>query len=193
MKKYIVLGAIAFTVIITIGAAIYFNSQGEEEPSTENKTATTVTSSTTTTTTKKSDDNETEDVPSWWGQKKPAQSNSTDTATNSASSNKPKYQSFSVTGFKAVAGSTRILFFYDAANTPSVKLDTVLKAHAAELPKDIYVFKVSYTEERELAEDLSVSQAGTVLKYDAENSLSGIYIATSEPDMATFRRALTIE
>lgn len=189
MKKYIILGIIGISVFAIIGVAVYLNGTEKDEQTSNNKPATTVTSSTTATT-KKPDDSSTEDTASWWNQDKPEQSSSSGPKT---STNRPTYQPFSVSSFKAAAGTTRILFFYDQSHEPSTILDTVLKAHASELPKDIYVFKVSYTEEPELAKDLSVTQPGTVLKYDTKNNLSGIYIAMSSPDMTTFRKALTID
>lgn len=186
MKKYVIGGIIATILICTIGIAVYFSSRSAQ---TTSQTPTTITSSTTTTEASENSDTRAEQLPQ--GDKESPQSDSSDTTITPR--DPPKYQAFSPAAFKATAGTTRILFFYDAAHAASNTLDTVLTVHANELPQDTYVFKVLYADEQELASSLSVTQPGTVLKYDRADNLAGIYIAVGVPDMPTFRRALAIE
>lgn len=182
MKKYIAIAAV-ITTLIVIGAFAYF---GSAEPPATDKPITTVTSSSSTVTTKGTDENKDDEDESQTDTSKP------DAAASVAQKNIPAYQQYSTTSFEAAARTTRVLFFYDAAHEPSVKLDATLKAQASELPKNIHVFKVPLAKEKTFAERLSVTEPGIVLKYDEKDVLSGIYIATGTPDMPTFMKALAI-
>lgn len=107
MKIYIAAGIVVVSIVAIASTAILLNSQKEQPLS---QPETTVSSSTQTT----QEDNS----PSWNEQDKKDEST---TDADMAS-----YKKFTAESFRAADGETRILFFYDTAHTPSIRLDEML-------------------------------------------------------------------
>lgn len=183
MKKYLLIGGGLLAIIAVVAAAL-LNSPETETPTSASKT--TVSSSTAETPVDAID------------QEKSAGSDSTSRAENDDSKSadtidkKPVYIDFSREKFKARSGMNRVLLFYNTTHAPSIKLDSLLRAHIAEFPDNIAIFKVLMEDEKELADSLAVTSPGTALKYDEKNNLVGIYIANDAPDIVTFRAALQL-
>lgn len=108
--------------------------------------------------------------------------------SQAASSTGASYEEFSEAVFRAASSKPRILFFYDSTHAPSVALDSQLRTRASELPHDLHIYRITLATHKDIAEQFGVTQPGTVLKFDSNSQLAGIYIA---PDNPTFDSLIT--
>lgn len=176
MKIYVVAGAIALSLVLVVSAAMLLSQEDEPAPQPQ-----TIVSSSTQATDENSPDSTSD-------------STSQEQASNiMPGDNKATYTKFSADAFRAAAGKERILFFYDSAHTPSKRLDEMLSASLKDLPNKLRIFKVNFAEQKELGEQFGVTEPGASLKFDTNSQLSAVYIATDNPDIATYKKVLSLE
>lgn len=176
MKKYIAIAVVVVTCLAAIAYAYILDSRST--PATE-ATSTSVTSSTAATPSGDSSDQNDE-------------VNEEDAAIE-LPKDTSAYVEFDAATFRASADHTRLLFFYSQEHTPSQKLDTLLEKQIDSLEDTVYIFRVDFAQEKELARDLSVDQPGTVLKYENDDQLTGVYTTPDTPTMRTFREILELQ
>ena len=103
------------------------------------------------------------------------------------------YKKFTAESFRAADGETRILFFYDTAHTPSIRLDEMLTKEVKNLPDKVNIFKTEFKEQKDLGAQYGVTEPGASLKFDTSSQLSAVYIATDTPDIVTYKKVLSLK
>ena len=181
MKLYIAGGIVAVSVVVVISTMALVANRGGK-PAQDQRPTTTVTSTTTETT-------EDLDTQSQITDENPPEQNTSSTKKSPNAT----YANYTEKAFVAAATHPRVLFFYDKADSTSTKVDALIRANLKTLPKNLHIFKVTYTPDNTLAEYFGITQPGVSLKIDTDGRLSSIYIPNGEPDPASFIESLELE
>ncbi|MBH2007050.1 hypothetical protein I8H83_00410 [Candidatus Saccharibacteria bacterium] len=177
MKIYIAAGIVTTSIVLIVSTAILLSDQ--EEPVAPQQPQTTVSSSTQATSDNNDDSN--------------SENRGEKTNTPKVDTNKASYTKFTAESFRAVDGQTRVLFFYDSAHTPSVRLDEMLTKEVKALPDKVHIFKTEFKEQKNLGAQYGVTEPGASLKFDSNSQLTAVYIATDSPDISTYKKVLSLK
>lgn len=178
MDKKVVAAMVIAAVIIGIGVTIFTNSlQSSEETA---GPSTSVTSSTS-----KTEDSEANITTDNSGTTAKSTNNSKNKNSDDKNSDEPTaaYVEFSVDTFKKTGG-TRVLFFHLATSEACRQLDKDIKKNIDEFKDDTTIFKIDFKKEKDIAKAYGVVKEGTILKYDDQTEVSGVFIAYDYPSAA---------
>lgn len=170
-------GIVAVCTVITLSLVF-----GHDQPSASQPTTTETTVSTSTA-----------PAPTTQSQTSRSSGKSSASSALSASKTGAHYEVFNEAAFRAASSKTRLLFFYDASHAPSVALDSQLSTRAAELPDKLYIYRITMADHADIAEEFGITQPGTVLKFDTESQLAGVYIASANTSFDSFVTTLALK
>ncbi len=182
-KKYLLIGVVV-VVVLGIGVAVLFSTTKpqaavtQESEKKESAGSDKEISSTNQTSSPSTDEGE---------------ASNTNESKGSTTPERAQYQKFTLEDFQEAAGKKRLIFFYDPTQQASTQLNDMLRDNFDKLPADVAIFSAHIVIEYELAAQLGVTEAGTVVRYDDNGRAMAVYqVLDQKPTLEVFRQALDI-
>lgn len=169
--------AAAILGLLYVGIASQSNQSGEPEKRTELISSTSKTEGSKATETTDRDDVKT---------KKKESSSSGDASAQTSA----KLLDFKLDTFKATKG-TRVLLFHNPASASSKKTYVFIKENLARFSGRTTFFSLDYNKNKELVEHYNVEQAGTLIAFNTEGEITGIYVS-EDPNIEAAKTALGV-
>lgn len=101
------------------------------------------------------------------------------------------FQAFKRDEFREAKGE-RVLFFRDSKDEVSEKTEKAIKENLKVFPKSTTFFAVDFNKEKEIVTEFNVQRAGTLLLFDEDQTMRGIYFS-SEPHAKDMKTTLGME
>lgn len=184
-KKYLLIGVVV-VVVLGIGVAVLFSTTEpqaavtQESEKKESAGSDKEISSTNQTSSPSTDEGE-------------ASNTNESKGSTTTTPERAQYQKFTLEDFQEAAGKKRLIFFYDPTQQASTQLNDMLRDNFDKLPADVAIFSAHIVIEYELAAQLGVTEAGTVVRYDDNGRAMAVYqVLDQKPTLEVFRQALDI-
>lgn len=113
-------------------------------------------------------------------------------ATSKTKPRTTEYRQLQNDHFKKHADKQRLIFFKEAGHQPSDQVHAIFTTHINAFKKDVMIYRADFQEHKELANQLSITRPGSVVKFDGSGSIVAIYITPEQPTVDQLRQVLAI-